>query len=89
MDRDVMEAHLVMLGWWPVRLKPYHGARGWMYCVRSERQFCGERYGRVELHYLTNNETVEDNEWWRITDDVLRRIVATVDSAGVGGWDGE
>lgn len=88
MNRDVMEAHLVVLGWWPVRLKPYSSFRGWSYCVRSDRQYCGQIYNRIALEYLVGSETIEDTAWWRLTDDVLRKIVHTVDSAGMG-WSGE
>jgi hypothetical protein len=83
-----MEAHLVVLGWWPVRLKQHSYQRGWMYCVRSERQYCGVAWDKVQLETLYGREQIEETPWWRITDDVLRRIVATVDS-NVGGWSGE
>lgn len=87
MNRDVMEAHLVILGWWPVKFKPYPKYKGFIYGVRNERQMCGERYGRTSVDYLIGSEVFTDIEWWLITDDVLRKITATVDGE-VEGWSG-
>ena len=87
MNRDVQEAHLVMLGWRPAKFKPTKYHKGWIYGVRSDRQWCGESYGKMCIEYLSDSAICVDIEWWVIRDDILRQITHTVD-ASVGGWDG-
>ena len=89
MNRDVMEAHLVMLGWRPVRWKPWSTYRGWIYGVRSDTQCCGLMHRKMDIVQYHKSMPCEDAEWWTIRDDTLRQITHTVDSAGMGGWDGE
>lgn len=89
MNRDVMEAHLTVLGWRPVKWKPWAGYRGWVYGVRSETQCCGQANRGLEVTAFHKSMPCEDIEWWLIRDDVLHQIAHTVDSAGMGGWDGE
>lgn len=81
-------SHLTVLGWWPVMIKT-GGRAGSILGICNGRQYFYVRYGRVDDGVVSSWNAPREVEWWRLRDDTLRQLVATVDCQAIGGWSGD
>ena len=77
-------SHLQILGWWPVKWKPYGGARSFNRGIRNSTQNAHVQWNKVFLNPVREDSAYTEIEWWELTDDTIRALATSLDNTLVG-----
>jgi hypothetical protein len=88
-EAETASAHLTLLGWKPVRIHYTGSAPIGVQNVQT-MQIATVRKNReagtirVAFEPMPNYVTIEDIEWWQLTDPSILRLAATIDNSLIG-----